>query len=105
MCTRKGMQQGMQLLHSSLVAHIGSVGPKSLLSQYIPCGTACVTIASIPGRLKKAAWYTLYAHACTLPPKKGIICVFVDTVSKINRIYYLYSDFTVRYIEVLCKDA
>ncbi len=34
-------------------------------------------------------------------PKKGVIRVFVDTVSKINRIYYLYSDFTVRYIKVL----
>ncbi len=40
---------------------------------------ACHSLASIPGRLNKAAWYTLYAHACTLP-QKGVIRVFVDTV-------------------------
>ncbi len=39
-------------------------------------------LASIPGRREgeKAAWYTLHAHARTLP-QKGVIHVFV---SKIN---------------------
>ena len=43
------------------------------------CQCQCVAnrhcLASIPGRLNKAAWYTLYAHACTLPQKGGNPCI------------------------------
>ena len=37
-------------------------------------------------------------------PKKGVICVFVDTVSKINTYTVLYSEVVVCYTEMLCKD-
>ena len=36
---------------------------------------SCAVLASIPAVKKKAAWYTLYAHARTLPQKGGNPCI------------------------------
>ena len=59
---------------------VGGLGYSSL--SVCLCVCVCLSlsltylvIASISGCLNKAAWYTLYAHACTLPQKGGNPCI------------------------------